>query len=139
MSSTGLPQEVTDDTRLLQKSEKWNGKPRVECVNGQHPPSKTPVGVLPWTCRSERDTTEQTDWQAKQPSQVACISEDLKCGEARDTTCRHKAKGITPSIAWRHEAWKEETPDDLLLKDERGPTSIRRTLEPFQRQRWGNF
>ena len=23
--------------------------------------------------------------------------------------------------------------------DERGPSSIRRTLEPFQRQRWGNF
>ena len=26
---------------------------RLECVNGQHPPSKTPVGVLPWTCQSE--------------------------------------------------------------------------------------
>ena len=22
---------------------------------------------------------------------------------------------------------------------ERGPSSVRRTLEPFQRQRWGNF
>ena len=39
---------------LATKSEKWNGKPTVECVDGQHPPSKTPVGVLPWTCRSER-------------------------------------------------------------------------------------
>ena len=25
------------------KSEKWNGKPRLECVDGRHPPSKTPV------------------------------------------------------------------------------------------------
>ena len=24
-----------------------------EKCNGQHPPSKTPVGVLPWTCQSE--------------------------------------------------------------------------------------
>ena len=23
--------------------------------------------------------TEQIDWRAKQPSQVACVSEDLKC------------------------------------------------------------
>ena len=37
------------------------------------------------------------------------------------------------------EAWKEEALDDLPWKDERGPSSIRRTLEPFQRQRWGNF
>ena len=38
---------------LLLKSEKWNGKPRLECVNGRHPPSKAPVGVLPRTCWSE--------------------------------------------------------------------------------------
>ena len=25
----------------------------MECVDGRHPPSKTPAGVLPWTCRSE--------------------------------------------------------------------------------------
>ena len=29
------------------KSEKWNGKPRLECVTRRHPPSKTPVGWLP--------------------------------------------------------------------------------------------
>ena len=28
-------------------------------------------------------------------------------------TCGHKAKDITPSIAWRREALKEETLDDL--------------------------
>ena len=30
-----------------------SGKPRLECVDGRHPPSKPPVGVLPCTCRSE--------------------------------------------------------------------------------------
>ena len=39
---------------LATKSEQWNGKHRLECVSGWHPPSKTPVGVLPWTCRIER-------------------------------------------------------------------------------------
>ena len=29
------------------------GKPRLECVNGQQPPSETPLGVLLWTCWSE--------------------------------------------------------------------------------------
>ena len=29
--------------------------------------------------------------------------------------------------------------DKINREDERGPSSIRRTLEPFQRQRWGNF
>ena len=33
----------------------------------------------------------------KQPSQMPCFSEDLKCRGAWDTTCRHKAKDITPS------------------------------------------
>ena len=75
----------------------------------------------------------------KQPSQEACFSEDLKCWEAWDTTCGHRAKDITSSIAWRREVWKEEARDDLRWQDERGPASVRRTLELFQRQRWGNF
>ena len=45
---------LTDSMSLLQKVKtKWNGKPRLECVNGRHPPSKTPVGALPWPCQSE--------------------------------------------------------------------------------------
>ena len=58
---------------------------------------------------------------------------------AWDTTCRHKAKDITPSITWRREAWKEEALNDLPQKYERGPSSSRWTLEPFQRKCWGNF
>ena len=38
---------------LATESERWNGKPRLECVNGWHPHLKTPVGVLPWTYWSE--------------------------------------------------------------------------------------
>ena len=41
---------LTDSMNLLQKVE-WEA--RLECVNGRHPPLKTPVGVLPWACRSE--------------------------------------------------------------------------------------
>ena len=81
----------------------------------------------------------------------------MKCWEAWDTTCGHKVKDITPLITWRREALEEEAfqwflwltmalsrpfkEDSLYLpwKDERGPSSIRRTLELFQRQRWGNF
>ena len=36
-------------------------------------------------------------------SQVACFSAGLKCWEAWDITCRHKAKDITPLVAWRRE------------------------------------
>ena len=46
--------------------------------------------------------TEQIDWQAKQPSQMACFLEALKCW-AWSSTCRYKAKDITPSTAWRRE------------------------------------
>ena len=46
---------------------------------------------------------------------------------------------IVVLIAWRREALKEEALDDLPWKNEREPSSIRRTLEPFQRQCWGNF
>ena len=51
-----------------------------------------------------REMTEQTDWREKQPSQVACVSEDLKCWGTWDTTCEYKAIDITPSIAWRRQA-----------------------------------
>ena len=86
-----------------------------------------------------REMTDQTDWREKQPSQVAYFLEDLKCWGAWDTTCRHKAKDITPLTAERREAWKEEALDDLPWKDEGGPSSVQRKLEPFQRRHWGNF
>ena len=48
---------------------------------------------------------------------------------------RQKAKSITSSIARKGDARKEEALDDLPSKDERESSSIRRTLELFQRQR----
>ena len=41
-----------------------------------------------------RQMTEQTDWHAKQQSQVACVLEELMCWGAWDTISRHKAKDI---------------------------------------------
>ena len=58
----------------------------------------------------------------------------------RDSTGGHKAKDITPSIARRREACrKKEALNDFLRQDERGLSSIRPTLEPFQRQSRENF
>ena len=34
--------------------------------------------TLPRRCRESWEMTEQIDWQAKQPSQVTCVPEDLK-------------------------------------------------------------
>ena len=76
-----------------------------------------------------KEMTEQIHCRVNQPSQVACVSEDLKCWGAWDTTCGHKAKGITPSISWRREARKEEALDDVHWKDERRPSSIRQTRD----------
>ena len=63
----------------------------------------------------------------------------MKCWGAWDTTCGHKAKDTTPSIAWRKEAWEEEVLDDLPWNDDREPSLIRQTLELSQRQRWRNL
>ena len=62
----------------------------------------------------------------------------LRTSEAWDTTRGHKSKEITPSITWRREAQKEEAIIDLPWEDEKGPSSIRPTLELFQGQHWGN-
>ena len=48
-----------------------------------------------------------------------------------------QSQDITPSITCRREVWKEKALDDLPWMDERGPSSIRWTLEPFQRQSFG--
>ena len=120
MPSAGWPQEVTvrpqhavileDSKSLLQKVESGIGSPDWNMsVNGLHPPSRIPVGVLPWACRCEGKCTEQIDWRAKQHSQVACGSKDLSEEELETLTCGQKVKDITPLIAWRREAWKEES------------------------------
>ena len=50
--------------------ECWDS--RLECVTGRHPPSKTPVGVLPWTCRSEgKRPSRQTGGQSNPHKRLA--------------------------------------------------------------------
>ena len=50
----------------------------------------------------------------------------------RGNRCRHwkkhKAKDITPSTAWRREAWKEEALYSVPWKDERGPSSVKMNI-----------
>ena len=134
-------QNLCDSGHETERSELT--PPRGKDQRGRRKPAFRPAvttdDVLPWTCWSEGEITEQTLWRAKQPSQVACFLEDLKHWGAWDTTCGHKAKDITPPIARKREAWKEEALDDLPWKDETGPSSIRWILEPFQRQHWGNL
>ena len=68
---------------------------------------------------------------------IAFTSEDLNCWVAWDTSCGHKAKDITPSIAWRREAHKEE--DISFWKDEKEPCWVRPALELLPRRHWGKF
>ena len=66
-----------------------------------------------------KEMTKQIAWQEKQPWQLACVLEDLKCWGVWVTTCGHTAKDVTLSIAWRREVWKEEVLDGLLWKGEK--------------------
>ena len=77
------------------------------CNNARYSSTKTPVGVLSWTCWTQGKWPSRRDWRAKQPAQVACVSDDLQCWGVWDTTRAHKGKGITPSIVWWREAQKK--------------------------------
>ena len=64
---------------------------------------------------------EETKQAAKTTiTRVARVSEDLKNWWDWDITCEHKAKDITPSIAWRRETWKEKAFDYLLERTREG-------------------
>ena len=93
--------------------KKWNVK-----LDGQ-------TGMCQWS------TTTFETWVCC-PGHAGMKEMTKQCWGAWDTTCGHKAKDITPLIACRREAWKEETLDDLPWKGERGPSSVRRTLELIQ-------
>ena len=101
---------LTDSVNLLHWKSGMARKPRLECISGRHP--LTFKNYL-WVVQAAqylpewREKTKQIDWWAKQPSQVAWFLEDLKCWGAWDTTCRHKAKDVTPSIAWMTERAQE--------------------------------
>ena len=76
---------LTDSMNLLKKVE-WEAQ----------------TGMCRWSTSTFENSCGCTALDAP------CFSEDLKCSEAYDTTCGHKAKYIAPSIIWRREALKEE-------------------------------
>ena len=129
MPSAGLPQEVTVGPHMPSSSQiqwacykKWKMEWVAQTGMCQWPTStfKNSCGCTAMDMPEWREMTEQIDWWAKQPSQVACFSEDLKCWGAWDTTCGYKARDITPSIAWRREAWKEKALDIFLIRTRQG-------------------
>ena len=86
-----------------------------------------------------REMTEQVDWRENQPSQMACILEDPRVlrslrhylqaqSQGHHTICHLEERGVERGSARRSS-----------LKGRERPSSVRQTLEPFQRQRWGNF
>ena len=95
---------LADSMSLLQKVEReaQTGVCKISTFTFENSCGCTALDMPEW-----KETTEQIDWRAKQPSQVTYISENLKCWEAWDTTCGHKAKDITPSIAWRRGVERE--------------------------------
>ena len=147
MPSVGLAHDVTvtvptfhplDRFTACTKRDKWNGKSRlnVSMVDIQ-------LWILLWTHCPGHAGVKRND-RADRLAGKAALTSGLRLGRSKALrSLRHylraRAKDITPSIVWRREAWKEEALDDLPWEDERGPSSIRRTLKLCQRQRWVNF
>ena len=71
---------------------------------GYRGPKQLTVSVTTTVTHGKPRLSTSTFEKSKLPLHVGCVSEDLKCRGAWDTTCRHKDKDITPSIAWRIEA-----------------------------------
>ena len=129
-ASAGLPQDVTVKraiiirvNELATESEKWNVKPRLECVSGWNLPSKTPVGVLPWTCRiEEKWPSRQTGGQSN-PHKWLVSRKIWSVGELETLPA-----GTKPRTSHQEEIGAErEALDDLPWKDKRGPSWIRRS------------
>ena len=117
MISSGLLQEVSvrphmrsssDSASLLQK--------KMACVSVRNPPPKTPVHALFWTfCVMRNEPADRLAGKtATSNGSRLGTSEVLR--NVRHYLQGLKAKDITPTIAWRREAWKEEAVDDLPLK-----------------------
>ena len=111
---------------LATKGKQWNGKPRLEYVNGRYPPSKTGV---------------KGNDQADRLAGKATLTSGLLLGRAEVLrSLKHclRAQSQGHHTIYRLEervVQRELALDDLLWKDGRGPSSVRRTLEPFQRRR----
>ena len=135
MLSTGLPWEVTEYThhhphklnKFATKGGKWNGKPRLVCINLQHPPLKTPADVLLWIYQSQgkwpsRQNDGQSNHQKWLVSQKVLSVEELEMISAvtRPRTLHHGSPG-----GKRH--WKRKPLINLPSKGKEGPLSIKQT------------
>ena len=88
--------------------------------------------LLLFTCCNLENCTKLAGWDTVCAAVFLCIQNYRHAAspamEAINTTCRHTAKDVTPPIAWRREALKEEALNDLPWQDERGLSSVRRTF-----------
>ena len=89
-------------------------KSTLECVNGRHPPSKTPVGdVLPWTCRSELgkwlagNATTLTSRLCPERPEVLRSLRHYLCAQSQGQHAfdRLEERGVERGSAWRS-FWK---------------------------------
>ena len=83
---------------------------------GRYCPGHAGVKRNDWTDRLAGKATLLT------ASQWLAASRKISVEELGDTTCGHKAKDITPLVAWRREALKKEAIGDLPRKDESRPS-----------------
>ena len=82
------------------------------CVNGNSDHKNndiTAVTIVEAMSNNDDDVSSLVCYAVSQDGYIRANNR----GRVRDTTCGLKAKDITPSIAWRREAWKEEALDDL--------------------------
>ena len=111
-------------------------------------PPPTQQAVFPFCTVSLRQPSRLTAGRQSKLSQMACFSEDMKC-QLRSLTVRRYLRAqsqgsVTPSIALKRErrGKDQKLPQTIFLERTReGHPGVGQTgtLEPFQRQRWGNF
>ena len=89
-----------------------------------------------------KQMTAQIDWRAKQPPHAGFAARKIWSVEDLETLppTGHKAKDITPSIAWRRETCKKRGSAQRSSSGGRERTIVNqtKTLELFQGQHWGN-
>ena len=144
----------------ITNSEKWTGKPSLACVT-----TFTGLRRLLWVnCHGHAGVmgSDRADRLAEQSNRheiMAFFSEELKCWWAWDTTCRNKAKDITPSIVLKdrrtkrrsstifHERTREvhithyqpNNPTSFKGRERSISLTIRRTTRPLSKDERGPY
>ena len=140
MPSAGLPQEVIVGPHVPSSSQiqsacykKWYGKPRLECVNGL-----IHLRKLLWVYYPGHSGVKGNDRTDRLAGKATLIS-GLLLG--RSEVLRSLRDYLWAQSQEHHTVDRLEeigvergNASHLLYMDERGPSSVRRTLEHFQRQ-----